>query len=215
MELIEATTTPRDGVACFNRMYLEVTRAVGHRIGLGFFADAAFMTKLDVVFANLYLDAVAAGQAGAEVPLAWRPLFEARSDERIQSIQFALAGMNAHINHDLPLAVVQACADLGTEPLASSHHADYQKVDRLLDEAEESVRKSFESAQQWRDGKDLRAVTDLVDSWAINTARDVAWDNSLLLWRVRADPMASDLAAGGLAAAAAQASRLLLVPVIS
>jgi hypothetical protein len=58
--------------------------------------------------------------------------------------------MNAHINHDLPVAVVSTCAQLATSPAAGTHLADYQKVDQLLDAAEQSVRQSFESAPELR-----------------------------------------------------------------
>ena len=43
-----------DGLACFNRMYLDVTQQVNDWIGQGFFANAGFMAHLDVVFANIY-----------------------------------------------------------------------------------------------------------------------------------------------------------------
>jgi hypothetical protein len=53
----------------------------------------------------------------------------------------------------------------------------------------------------------------LIADWTINSARDLAWNNCLLLWAVRDDPMARGLLAGSLAASAAMASRLLLVTV--
>jgi Family of unknown function (DUF5995) len=121
--------------------------------------------------------------------------------------------MNAHINHDLPLAVVATCAALGTEPEAGTHYADYQKVDQLLDATEQSVRQSFESAAELAADRHLAAVASLLASWTINSARDLAWTNSLLLWAVRDDPIARGLLADSLAASAALSSRLLLVTV--
>ena len=101
MEAIEAATPPGDGLAYFNRMYLGVTQQVNNELGQQFFADPAFMTTLDVAFANLYFGAAAAGHPAA-VRLAWRPLIERRAAAGIEPIQFALVGMNAHINYDLP-----------------------------------------------------------------------------------------------------------------
>jgi hypothetical protein len=213
MELIGETTRPADGVACFNRMYLEVTRQVGHRLGKGFFADPDFMTRLDVTFANLYFSALDAARSPETVPLAWRPLVEQRANATIEPIQFALAGMNAHINHDLPLAVVSTCTELATTPIAGAHHTDFQKVDQLLDVAEQSVRQSFESAAERDVDSRVEAVADLVANWAINTARDLAWANALLLWDLRDDPAAHAAFVDGLAATAAEASRMLLVTV--
>ena len=214
MEAIEAATPPGDGLACFNRMYLGVTREVYSELGQQFYADPVFMTALDVAFANLYFAAAACAAGNpAAVPLAWRPLIEQRAAAGIEPIQFALAGMNAHINHDLPLAVVSTCAQLATSPAAGAHLADYQKVDQLLDAAEQSVRQSFESAPELAVDHHLQAVGNLVASWTINSARDIAWSNSLLLWELRDIPAARELFLDSLAAGTAAASRMLLVAV--
>ena len=209
MEAIGAALEAADGLACFNRMYLDVTRQVNSELGQGFFADPAFMTQLDVAFANLYF----AADTPASVPLAWRPLAEQRATAGIEPVQFALAGMNAHINHDLPIAVVSTCTALATAPEAGPHFADYQKVDQLLDAAEQSIRQSFESAPELAVDRHLSAVANLVASWSINNARDLAWNNCLLLWAVRDDPLARGLLLDSLAAATALASRMLLVAV--
>ena len=213
MEAIVAATPADDGLACFNRMYLAVTQTVNSELGQGFFADPGFMTTLDVVFANFYFAAADAASEPATVPLAWRPLMEQRATAGIEPIQFALAGMNAHINHDLPVAVVTTCAELGTEPAAGPHFADFQKVDQLLDAAEQSVRQSFESRPELAVDRHLQAVDNLVACWSINSARDLAWQNSLVLWTLRPEPAASGFFLDGLAAATALASRLLLTAV--
>jgi hypothetical protein len=213
MEAIAVALPSADGLACFNRMYLGVTRQVSTGLGQGFFADPAFMTQLDVTFAGLYFSAADAAGDPAAVPLAWRPLMQQRANAGIEPVQFALAGMNAHINHDLPLAVVTTCATLGTSPETGAHFADYQKVDQLLDAAEQSVRQSFESAPELAVDRHLAAVNSLIANWTINSARDLAWTNSLLLWAVREDPVARGLLADSLAASAALSSRLLLVTV--
>jgi len=213
MEAVGAALPAADGLACFNRMYLEVTQQVNAELGQGFYADPAFMTQLDVTFAGLYFSAADAAGDPAAVPLAWRPLVEQRDNTGIEPVQFALAGMNAHINHDLPLAVVATCTALGTSPEAGAHYADYQKVDQLLDATEQSVRQSFESAPELAADQHMAAVSSLIGNWAINSARDLAWNNSLLLWAVRDDPIARGLLVDSLAAAAALSSRLLLVTV--
>ena len=166
MEAIGAALPAADGFACFNRMYLEVTRQVYNELGQGFYAEPAFMTELDVKFANLYFDAIDVAGNPADVPLAWRPLAERREMTGIEEIQFALAGMNAHINHDLPIAVVETCKALTTSPEDSEHFADYQKVDRLLDAAEQSIRQSFETRVELGLDHHLSAVATLTCNWA-------------------------------------------------
>lgn len=212
MQQIDATLPSSDGVACFNRMYLGVTQQVGASLSQGFFSDPVFMGTLDVVFANVYFAAVdAASSQGGEIPPAWQPLFQARSLTGIYPVQFALAGMNAHINHDLPIAVLQTCAQLATAPDAGNHHDDYQKVDALLDKAEQSVRQSFESGLALQADRSAQAVLDLVGNWSINSARDVAWGTAVALWRCRDVATVEDLLMSGLARTVAMASRCLLV----
>ncbi len=110
-----------------------------------------------------FLAHVDAADDPAAAPLAWRPLLEQRAQPGIEPIQFALAGMNAHINHDLPLAVTGTCTALATSPSAGAHQADYQKVDQLLDAAEQSVRESFEwGARQFRGGSGFWLAVSLV-----------------------------------------------------
>jgi hypothetical protein len=212
MQQIDAALPASDGVACFNRMYLDVTQRVKDQVTAGFFADPVLVSHLDVVFANIYFAAVNASvEQPTDLPAAWAPLIECRGNPEIYSIQFALAGMNAHINHDLPVAVVQTCRDLGTAPDAGSHHDDYQKVDALLDAAEESIRQSFES-QAIRDAdRRAQAVLNVVCNWSINSARDVAWDTSLGLWAARDVTPVEDLIMGAVARTVAMASRCLLV----
>jgi Family of unknown function (DUF5995) len=163
----------------------------------------------------LVRSAGAGGTAGtpAAVPLAWRPLAERRAVAGIEPVQFALAGMTAHIDHDLPLAMVSTCTALATAPDAGPHFADYQKVDQLLDAAGQSIRQSFESAAELAVDRHLAAVANLIATWTITSARDLAWNNTLLLWTVRDDPTARGLFLGTLATSAALASQMLLVAV--
>jgi hypothetical protein len=70
---------------------------------------------------------------------------------------------------------------LATAPDAGPHFADYQKVDQLLDAAEQSIRQSFESAPELSVDRHLSAVNTLIANWTITSARDLAWANCLLL----------------------------------
>ena len=115
MVQIDAELPRKDGVAYFNRLYLQVTRAVLAAAADMTFADPAFTKRLDVVFAGLYFTAEGTLGTTDPCPPAWRPLLEQRAAGRAP-IQFALAGMNAHINHDLPIAVVATCEEFGVEP---------------------------------------------------------------------------------------------------
>jgi hypothetical protein len=211
MEQIDRSLPQRDGLASFNRMYLGVTRQVSARIEQGFFHNAEFLSALEVVFANMYFDAVNAMVTTPNaIPTAWRPLFEARARPDIYSIQFSLAGMNAHINHDLPMALVRACTQLNTAPESGTNHRDYQRVDALLEAAELSVRHTFESREVEKADRSVQTVLDLVDNWSITAARHMAWSTGQALWRCRGDTTVEDLIMSSLASAVSLSSRCLL-----
>jgi hypothetical protein len=210
---IQADLPAADGVAVFNRMYLEVTERVAGAIDAGDFADPGFMAELDVRFANRWLAAVDAEVGGARPVSAWRPLFEERATAGLLPIQFALAGMNAHIEHDLPLAVVETCRARGTDPAAPAVRRDYLHVNEELAAVESGIRRSFlTEIGRWVD-EEVGPLVHLVSAWNIETAREVAWVNVETLWTLRGLSWLFDRYAGMLSHTVGMGSRTLLTPV--
>lgn len=211
MRAIDTALDPGDGVAVFNRIYLRVTQEVLERLtGRSTFRDDAFMTELDVRFAGLWFAAHDAPED--RVPSAWDPLFASRRDHRLLPIQYALAGMNAHIEHDLPVAVVATCLARRTTPATPGVREDYEQVNDLLAAVEAGIRRSFLS-DVGRDADDRTGgVVHLVSSWNIDKARDVAWVNVLALWQLRHLGPLADGYRSALAHTVGMGSRLLLAP---
>ncbi len=169
--------------------------AVGHR-----FEDEAFLGRLDVVFANLYLDAYAASISRGEPPPAWRPLFAARDHAWRHPIQFALAGMNAHICHDLPVAVVRTCEERETAPVDDSpQHRDFVQVNRILAQVEEQVKGWFVTGVLADLDHAAGKVDDALAMWSISEARACAWQHAKTLWELRDHPPLFDAYAQTLA----------------
>ena len=104
LQAIDGALPDHDGLKWFNFLYLRVTEAVrDDRAG---WQDRDYLERFDVEFARLYFEALAQQERDpALVPPAWRPLFERRTDARLARVQFAMAGMNAHINRDLAVAL--------------------------------------------------------------------------------------------------------------
>ncbi|WP_308020120.1 DUF5995 family protein [Streptomyces sp. LS1784] len=205
---IEADLPPDDGVAVFNRAYLTVTQAVRKRLGGPYFADPAAVAELDVVFAGRYLLTVAADAAGQEPPACWRPLFALRAHPGVHPLQFALAGMNAHIQHDLPLAVVDTCHRLGREP--DDVEDDYHRINDVLTEVEAAVRK------QLLPEPDLPArvepLAHLLGAWSVEAAREAAWSAVRALWELRRVPDAAQAFAAALDGSVGLLGHALLLP---
>ena len=216
----------QDGVAVFGGIYLTVTEAVaGHLAAGDVFADPVAVARLDVLFADRFLGAVEAATAAAAAatdatdatdataaaarPAAcWRPLLELRLHPGILPVQFALAGMNAHIEHDLPLAVLDSCAALGCSPDDLS--ADFHHVNDVLAQVEAQVRERLMPAPEKLDPDG--PLLHLLSSWSIDAARDAAWAGALTLWELRNRPAALAAASGALDDGTGLVCRCLLTP---
>ena len=187
MTAIDQALPPADGISCFNKLYLEVTKSVLGAVGQTTFADPAFLTTLDVAFANLFFAALSAFEAGSpDTPHAWAPLFESRSSPTIAPIQFALAGMNAHINRDLPVALVDIFTAAGAAPGdGSPQYADFERVNALLAATEKQVKDQYLDGLMRKLDADFDGVDDVVATWSVAAARQAAWTNGEVLWHLR------------------------------
>jgi len=58
LRALESSPSRSDGVACFARLYREVTEGVNAELGRHTFANAHFLERLDVRFANLFFAAL-------------------------------------------------------------------------------------------------------------------------------------------------------------
>jgi hypothetical protein len=217
MRAIDATLPETDGVAWFNRLYLEVTVAVRQAVEAGRFQHSSFLERLDVVFAAIYLDAYDAGQHEPEsVARAWAPLFAERGRRDIAPIQFALAGMNAHINHDLGIALVETVSQLGIElRRGTPEHDDYHTVNRLLVETEERVKHWFATGFLAVIDRTFGRLDDVLAMWNVERARDAAWTTGETLEVLAKVPVVRTHYLDALARTVGFAGRGLLIPTLT
>jgi hypothetical protein len=163
----------------------------------------------------MFFATVDASLAGRPVPRSWAPLVAARSDPRVAPIQFALAGMNAHINHDLPLALVSTCearsVELGGE---SPRHRDYEKINDTIAATEARVKQEFLTGLVGVADAVLGHLDDVIAMWSITEARNAAWTNAEALWALREHPDLSVAFTDALDGTVGFASRGLLVPTL-
>lgn len=178
MQRMDGALDGNDGLKWFNLLYLMVTKEIGNHPPPNGWAAPAWVTRLDVVFAGLYLGAVTNFLAkAAPVPSSWQALFESRFTPGIDRIQFALAGMNAHINHDLSLALLQTDLELVVTPaLNSPEHADYEQVNDTLEEVLPQALTFLATGILGELAQDTGMVGRLLAIWNVRVARDLAWD---------------------------------------
>jgi hypothetical protein len=186
LEQIEVEFPRRDGVRYFNELYLETTREVANELDAKGFEDPRFLARLDVEFAGLYFEAIEAADHAGQVPRAWDPLFDARRRRKIASIQFAIAGMNAHINYDLCLALVETCRRLRISPKRNTaQFRDYLHVNEILKRTEARIKRRFATGLTGVADEALGRLDDVVAIWSVARARDAAWVHAESLWAIR------------------------------
>ncbi len=193
LRAIESANSTSDGVACFARIYRQVTEEVNADLAGQHFDDGRFLERLDVLFANLFFTALEAYERDpSTTPLAWTPLFEERSREGITHLQFALAGINAHINRDLPVALVAICDELNLDLHEETpEHVDFERVNLLLAQVEQQMKGMYLSgslAHVDRLLHRLDRVDDAAAMFGVSKARDAAWASGRVLWALRGDP---------------------------
>ncbi|GGT77476.1 DUF5995 family protein [Streptomyces lateritius] len=208
MRTIRSAWHPADGVAVFNRVYLTVTEEIGHAIEAGTFADWRAAATLDVRFAERYLSVVDAVATGRPAPACWRPLFTYRRHPGVRPLQFALAGINAHIGHDLALAVVDSCRALECSP--AELEDEFDRVGDVLVLLEERIR------EELMPGPDLLEIADplthLLGCWSLERARDGAWLAARSLWQLRELPDLAEEFSERLDRSVGLVGRMLLTP---
>jgi Family of unknown function (DUF5995)/Animal haem peroxidase len=110
-------------------------------------------------------------------PSSWDALFEARQHEDIDRIQFALAGMNAHINHDLSLALLQTDNELRVIPtLDGPEHSDFERVNDLLQAVLPSALQTLATGILGEIAQDTGKIGQFLAFWNVRVARDFAWE---------------------------------------
>jgi hypothetical protein len=126
-----------------------------------------------------------AGSAGSR---AWAPLFAARLDRRVAPIQFALAGMNAHINYDLPIGVRDTCSTMGISVRDESpQHRDYLRLNAILAAVQDRVKPWLAAGLLGVIDRAFGRLDDVVAGFSVSRARDAAWVHARALWALRED----------------------------
>jgi hypothetical protein len=190
LQTIDATCVDGDGLKWFNWLYSQVTQAVEARVVSGGFDDPAWLAQLDVQFARLYFSALESWLSDQASPACWQVLFSSRNQATIARIQFALAGINAHINHDLAEAIVATCQITGTTPDHSgTHYNDYTALNSTLDGIIESAKSTLNVRLLGDALPPVSHLEDTIAAWNVSAAREEAWQNAEHLWLVRASPL--------------------------
>ena len=180
-----------DGRLAFHNTYLRTTGAVARALRDGAFADPEWVDRWDVAFAQLYLDALDADRRGDPVPEPWAVAFGAAAAQPdLPAVRHILLGMNAHINYDLPQALLAVISDaeFGDPELRARREADHRRIDEVLAVrvgAEDAELQRVEPAATWRD-RALQPLNRMATRRFLRESRAKVWANALELSRARA-----------------------------
>jgi hypothetical protein len=169
--------------------------------------------RWDVAFAELYVVALDAHLSGGIPSRPWRLAFEAPPD--LPALRHVLLGINAHVNYDLPQALLAVISDddFADAGLMASRRRDHERIDGVL-----SSRVAAEDAELAVHGRTLtdrllQPLNRVSSKRFLRESRVKVWHNTGELQTARvAGPTAYDVRLGELEVLSAARIADLLAP---
>jgi hypothetical protein len=157
----------------FPALYRRVTVGVRDWIAQGRFDDGPRMERLDVVFADRYLDAWQRWREGGPVTRSWAVAFEATGDWAPTTLQHLLLGINAHINLDLGIAAAEVSPPGELAALGDDFGRINDLLASLVDDVQDRLSEVWPLLRilDWAAGGDDEATVN----FSMGRARDAAW----------------------------------------
>ena len=173
-QIIATAKQEKNRIGYFAALYRKVTIGVKEGIRAGEFEDGARMERLDVIFANRFLDAYAANREGSRVSRSWLLSFNAARSSWPIVLQHLLLGMNAHINLDLGIAAAETSPGDDFPKLKK----DFNRINAVLSSLVGGVKE--ELSQIWPPLRLLDRLAgtaeDRIIDFSMEVARDKAWE---------------------------------------
>ncbi len=172
--IIEKECTNNSCMAYFPILYRKVTARIKEGILKNEFENNQRMEKLDVLFANRYIDAYECLGNNKPFTKSWKNAFDAAKTGKLLIMQHLLLGINAHINLDLGIAVSETVGDEGE---LMDFENDFNKINTILASMIANVEAKIISVSPLFGLLDKfgKGREDKIVSFSINVARDGAW----------------------------------------
>lgn len=172
-QLIDDCIKRGDRMGYFASLYYKVTVRVKEGILNNEFEDGPRMERLDVFFANRYLEAVQQYRSKQSPSGPWAVAFAGTRKWRVVLLQQLLLGMNAHINYDLGVAAVDACGANDIQGL----HKDFLSINNIIGSLTYEVTNEISRISPLLSLMGLHAANgqSVLIQFSIGNARDGAW----------------------------------------
>jgi hypothetical protein len=188
----------RSRLSVYPTVYLDVSTRFRTALATpGFFAEPAWVERLDTHFATLYFDAVRRFEAGEldTLPECWATTLRAASDSTTTVLQDIMLALNVRLGHDLAIALYRAGV---TEDNTAARVADFLKIHELFQAGIDPVQKTLSRKYSHLLGL-LDAIGGSGDELAIDhtylAARDAALRNARELASLPSDGARCELLA--------------------
>jgi len=182
--IIDETVNDNNKLGIFAYVYRRTTAKIEEAIKNKRFEDNARMEKMDVTFANFYIQAYFDYKEEKPVSRAWEASFSARN-KKISIVQHLMLGMNAHINLDLG----QAAALTSSASQIQSLKNDFMEVNKVLAELTDVMQKKLNRVSplmfllDWTGHRQ----DEILINFSMIKARDQAWSLAEELARLLGD----------------------------
>jgi hypothetical protein len=180
----DALPAGQEARRAFLGTYTRTTTAIGRAVAAGVFEDPAWVRRWDVAFAGHFLAAHDADVAGGRPPRPWRLAFGA--DPGLPTLVHLLLDLNAHVNYDLPQALVEVVTDddFAHPVLMASRRRDHERIDTLI-----AARVAAEGRLLSRTARVTGRLRGPFDRWSTHrflpAARREVWANAVDLHEAR------------------------------
>ena len=171
--IIQHCIRTNDRAGYFAVLYYCVTCRVKEGILNNEFDDGARMERLDVLFANRYLEAWHLWQSGKTPTASWDVAFRSASIASTIVLQHLLLGVNAHINLDLGIATAETMEGKPMLPIKG----DFDRINAILKAMIDIIQGNMGKTSPMMGILDLfgKNHDELLVGFSIQTAREGAW----------------------------------------
>lgn len=172
-DIIQHCVRTGDRAGYFAALYHRVTVRVKECIVQKRFEDGVRMERLDVIFANRYIQAYDAWRAGRPLTASWQAALGAVLNPSPLVLQHLLLGINAHINLDLGISAAETMKGFPIEGIRK----DFYSINAVLSELVEVTQKCLMEVNPLLKLLQMHRykADELLVNFSIGTARDGAW----------------------------------------
>ena len=163
----------------FAVLYRHMTLAVQKAILDKKFQDNERMERLDMIFADRYLQAWHQYRQGQKPTKSWQRAFEAAQKDELIVFQHLLLGVNAHINLDLAIAAAQTCPVPGIIHMKGDFEHINQIIGSLTGDMQNRLGNIFWPMKFLRNI--LNGSDEAVVEFSISKARAASWVQAVAL----------------------------------